>query len=179
MRGVVGTVVISLSLVATVLVARPLLDAAAQDTAERQVHQLVGTWVIDRNVATTADAPVVVVFTEDGAFIDAGGDAAGRWEAMGPDSATFSLVLLLEEPELTGYLFVAGQPIAFDASGDAFSQLYATTIVAADGTVLEASPLTESRAQRLPLIGEDGIGQPLTQMPVWVPAPTTDATPTA
>ena len=94
---------------------------------------------------------------------------------------SFSLVLLVEEPGLTGYLHVAGQPIAFDASGDAWTQMYATTIVAADGTVLEASPLTASRAQRLPLIGEDGIGQALSQMPVWVPAPATtqDATPTA
>ena len=50
------------------------------------VHPLVGAWLLDTDAADPANAPDVVVFTTDGAYIsvDAEGfPTLGVWEATG------------------------------------------------------------------------------------------------
>ena len=151
--------------------------ADAQDASPDAMagHPIVGTWVIDRNTATTNEVPVVVVFTTDGGFIDPGQGVAGVWEATGPRSAAMTIVPFVDGG--AGGYGVVRATWEVDAGGDAMSGPAVVTVVTPDGTVV-ATNEQASRATRLRVDPMANGGTALAGFPTWTPQPP-DATPTA
>ena len=73
--------------------------AAAQDATPSPMagHPMVGTWVVDRDLTTTTDAPSVVVYTADGGLLDPSQGVAGAWQVTGPRSAAWTLIQFVQE----------------------------------------------------------------------------------
>src|SRR5215207_9253246 len=86
--------------------AQPVVVAQAATPTTMNGHPLVGTWLLDTDADDPANAPEVIVFTADGAYIsvDAEGfPSLGVWEASGERSATLTFVSPgLEEEEEDG-----------------------------------------------------------------------------
>ncbi len=155
--------------------ARP---ASAQDGTPTALtgHPMIGTWVVDRDLTTTTDAPSVVVYTADGGLLDPSQGVAGSWRATGPRSAAWTLVAFPAEGP-PGYVVVRSTG-EVEAGGDTLTPSYSFTIVAADGTVV-ASGQGASRFVRMPIEPIEAEGTPLAGFPTWEPAPPSAATPTA
>jgi hypothetical protein len=150
--------------------------ASAQDATPTAMagHPIVGTWVIDRNTATTTEVPVVVVFTDTGGFIDPGQGVAGVWEPTGPRSAA-KTIIGFPEGGAGGYAVIRAT-WEVDEGGDTMSGPAVVTIVTPDGTVVATNELT-SHATRLRVDPIENGGTALAGFPTWTPAP--PATPTA
>jgi hypothetical protein len=150
--------------------------AAAQDATPAAMagHPIVGTWIIDRNTATTNDVPVVVVFTDTGGFIDPGQGVAGVWEATGPRSAAKTLIGF-PDGGAGGYVVIRAT-WEVDAGGDTMSGPAVRTVVTPDGTVVATNELT-SRATRLRVDPIANGGTALAGFPTWTPAPPATPTP--
>ena len=154
-------------------------SAVAQDATPTPMadHPLVGTWIVVRDVAMPNQAPSIVVYTADGGLIDPSLGVAGVWEATGPRSGAWTLVVFLDGGN-SGYVVVRciGE-VAED--GDSLSSVsYSFTIVAPDGTVV-MSDQAESIYTRLKVEPVEMGGQPLEGFPTLEPAPPVDATPSA
>jgi hypothetical protein len=151
-------------------------QAAAQDAtpAPTAGHPIVGTWVIDRDVTSTTEVPVVVVFTADGGFIDPGQGVAGVWEPTGPRSAAKTIIPFVDGG--AGGYAVVRATWEVDETGDTMSGPASVTVVAPDGTVVATDELT-SRATRLRVDPMANAGTALTGFPTWTPTPPADATP--
>ena len=76
-----------------------------------------------------------------------------------------------------GYVVLRG-PHAVDETGDGWTCECTFTVVAADGTVLDAGKAT-AHGTRLPIEPVEAMGMPLAGFPTWSPAAMTDATPAA
>ena len=161
-------------------VAMAARGASAQDATPTATagHPIVGTWIVDRNIATGAEAPVVGVFTADGGFTDAYQGATGVWEATGPNSVAFTLIAFNGPPEATTGYAVVRATWEIDASGETMSGPANVTVVLPDGTVVATEEFS-STATRLRVEPMDNVGSPLAAFPTWEPAPPADATPTA
>ena len=155
--------------------ARP---ANAQDATPTSLagHPFVGTWIVDRIPDDPTDIPTYNVITSDGAVIDPTQGGAGVWEATGPDTASFTLTGTIAD--LNAYFLVRGS-VTVDEGGGHATNIYSSTIVAADGTVMEDLSVVGATANyiRLRLEPVDATG-PLAEFPVWTPAPPSAATPT-
>jgi hypothetical protein len=151
-------------------------QASAQDGTPAALagHPIVGTWVIDRNTATTAEVPVVVVFTDTGGFIDPGQGVAGVWEPTGPRSAAKTLIGF-PDGGAGGYAVIRAT-WEVDEGGDTMSGPAVVTVVTPDGTVVATNELT-SRATRLRVDPMANGGQALAGFPTWTPAPPATPTP--
>ena len=139
-------------------------------------HPIVGTWIIDRDVTSTAEVPVVVLFTADGGFVDPRQGVAGAWEPMGPRSAAMTIVPFTDAG--AGGYVVVRSTWELDEGGDAMSGPAVVTVVTPDGTVVATNELRSS-ATRLRVEPMASGGQPLAGFPTWTPAPPADATPTS
>jgi hypothetical protein len=152
-------------------------QASAQDATPYPMagHPLVGTWIVDRNPADPTEIPTYNVLTADGGLIDPTVGGAGRWEATGPDTANFGLTGTIAE---LGAYFVVRGTLAVDAGGETGTASYSSTIVAADGTVMDQLTVAQGTARyaRFRIEPQDAVGQPLAGFPTWTPAP--PATPT-
>ena len=155
--------------------ARP---ANAQDATPTSLagHPFVGAWIVDRNPDDPTEIPTYNVITSDGTVIDPTVGGVGVWEATGPDTANFTLTGTITD--LSAYFLVRGSVTVEEGGGHA-TNIYSSTIVAADGTVMEDLTVTGATAKyvRLRLEPVDATG-PLAEFPVWTPAPPTAATPT-
>jgi hypothetical protein len=153
-------------------------NVAAQEATPMPMagHPFVGTWIVDRNPDDPSEIPTYNVITSDGTVIDPTQGGAGVWEATGPDSANFTLTGTIAD--LNAYFLVRGS-ITIDADGDHATNIYSSTIVAADGTVMEDLTATGATAtySRLRMEPVDATG-PLAEFPAWTPAPPPAATPT-
>jgi hypothetical protein len=154
-------------------------QASAQDASPAAIagHPIVGTWIIDRNIPTTAEVPVVVVFTADGGFIDPNQGVAGVWEATGPRSAAMTIIPFPGGRESTMYAVVRAT-WEIDEGGTTMRGPANVTVVAADGTVVATDELS-STATRLLVDPMENGGKPLAGFPTWTPAPPAEATPTS
>jgi hypothetical protein len=140
-------------------------------------HPMVGTWIVDRDITTTTEGPPsIAVYTADGGLLDPGQGVAGAWQATGPRSAAWTLVLFPQDGP-PGYLVVRSTG-EVDEGGNTLDSPYSFTVVAADGTVL-ASGQGMSHYSRLPIEPIEAEGTPLAGMPTWEAAPSTAATPPA
>lgn len=158
------------------LAAAPRTSIAQDATPTSMVgHPLVGTWIVVRDVTTPNQAPSIVVYNADGGLSDPSQGVAGVWEATGPRSGAWTLVVFLDGGN-SGYLVVRSiGEVAED--GDSFSSVsYTYTIVAPDGTVI-MSDQAESIYTRLKVEPVEMGGQPIAGFPTWEPTP--PATPTA
>jgi hypothetical protein len=165
-------------LVGLIAVGGGSLRTAAQDaTPAPEDHTLVGTWIVDTISASENDSPEIAVVTSDGGVVGLGANrvAGGRWQAIDEQAAELTLVTVFEQEGVGGYVIVRG-PHTVDETGDAWTCECTFTVVSADGTVLDSGSAPAS-GQRLPLQGMDLVGQPLTEVPVWVPLQP-EATPT-
>ncbi len=153
-------------------------QASAQDATPGATanHPIVGTWIVDRDLSGTTEAPVVVVFTADGGFIDAGQGVAGVWEPTGPRSAAKTIIPFVQGGA-GGYVVVRAT-WEVDEGGDTMSGPASVTVVTPDGTAVAESQLT-SRATRLRVDPIENGGTALAGFPTWTPAPPVDATPTS
>jgi hypothetical protein len=154
-------------------------NVAAQDATPTTMvgHPLVGTWIVDRNPDDPTEIPTYNVITSDGTIIDPTVGGVGVWEATGPDSANFTLTGTIAD--LGAYFLVRGS-IMVEEDGDHAINTYSSTIVAADGTVMDDLTVTGASATYIRLQHEpvDATG-PLAEFPAWTPAPPAAATPTS
>jgi len=146
---------------------------SAQETT---THPIVGTWIIDRDITSAAEVPVVVVFTSDGGFIDPGQGVAGVWEASGPQSAAMTIIPFTDGG--AGGYQVVRATWEVDEGGDTMSGPASITFVAPDGSVTMAIEVN-SNATRLKVDSMENGGQALAGFPTWTPAPPAEATPTS
>jgi hypothetical protein len=146
-------------------------ETVAQDATPAATgnHPFVGTWVVDTISASEHDSPEIAVVTPDGGVIGLGANrvAGGRWEAIDDQSVELTLVTVFEQDGVGRYVVVRG-PHTVDATGDAWTCACTFTVVGADGTVLDSGDAPAS-GQRLPLQGMELVGQPLVEVPIWVP----------
>jgi hypothetical protein len=154
--------------------------ASAQEATPTTMaeHPLVGTWIVDRNPDDPTEIPTYNVLTADGGVIDPTQGGAGVWEATGPDTANFTLSGTIME--LGAYFLVRGS-LVVDAGGGTATNSYSSTIVQADGTVLDELTVAQATAHyvRLRIEPQNAVGQPLAGFPTWTPATPTPATPTS
>lgn len=153
--------------------------ANAQDASPTALasHPFVGTWIVDRDPNDPTEIPTYNVVTSDGTIIDPTVGGVGVWEATGPNTANFTLTGTIIE--LNAY-FLVRSSITIDADGGYATNNYSSTIVAADGTVMEDLTSAGDTANYIRLLLEpvDATG-PLPEFPAWTPAPPSAATPTA
>ena len=136
-------------------------------------HPILGTWVIVRNIANTTEVPVIVVFTDEGGFVDPGQGVAGAWEPTGHRSAAMTIVPFLDP---AGGYAVVRSTWEVDEAGETMSGPAYATILGPDGAVVTTDQF-ESRATRLKVEPIENGGQPIAGFPKWTQATPTAATP--
>ncbi len=139
-------------------------------------HPLVGSWIVDRNPDDPTEIPTYSVLTAAGGLIDPTAGAAGPWEATGPEMANDTLSGTIAE--LGGYFVVRGTLTA-DAGGETATTAVSSTIVAADGTVMDQLTVAQGTARyvRFRIEPQDAVGQSLAGFPAWTPPPPATPTP--
>jgi len=170
-----------LALVGTFAVGRPLLDTAAQDATPTALaqHPLVGTWIVDPEVADPTNPPSFDVYMADGTAINVGseGATAGAWEATGPRTVMLTFTGLLRGAE-PATAFILRANVEVDEAGESYTATHSFTIVAPDGTILGAFPGGTARGTRLHAEAAAAAG-PLPGFPTWTPTTPVAGTPTA
>src|SRR6185503_897035 len=79
------------------LAARGHRAAAQESTPDAMAgHPIVGTWIVDRDVDGSTEAPTMLVHTADGSTIDPLFDVCGGWQPTGPHSANVTLFGLID-----------------------------------------------------------------------------------
>jgi hypothetical protein len=148
-------------------------------------HPLVGAWVIDTSAEDPAGPqeatvpPNVTVFTDEGTVLNAApgaGTDVGAWEATSPTAAAVTFVGLIEEEDFAGSVIIRAT-MDLDATGETFSGSYSYTVVAADGTVVEAGR-DMVRGTRITVEPVEAEGTPLAAVPTWMPEAAAAGTPT-
>jgi hypothetical protein len=144
-------------------------------------HPLVGTWLLDTNADDPANAPDVVVFTADGAYIsvDAEGfPSLGVWEASGERTATLTIVSPGVEEEDGAFVgtFMIRATGEVDETGDVFTAQYTGEFVEPDGTGTgEYGPGTATATR----IAAEAMGTPVGPLEVLFEEEEAAATPAA
>lgn len=147
-------------------------DASPTALAE---HPLVGTWLFDTDLGSQADPPELGVFTSDGIFVGLGSsESAGSWVASDPRTGALTLISRFDE-DGGGYAVIRG-PHVIDATGQTWTCDCTYTIVAADGTILDAGR-SSSQGVRIPVEPAEAMGTALAGAPTWSPAPAAIPTP--
>jgi hypothetical protein len=156
----------------------PNHDIAAQEATPGSLagHPLVGSWIVDTDIATDSDLPEIGIFTSDGTVFGLGATrwVSGAWE-MADDSTGSVTMAGVFAANGGGYVVLRGLH-EVDETGNAWTCDCAFTVVAPDGSVLTTGTAT-AHATRLPVESVDQAGMPLAGFPTWVPA--ADATPAA
>ncbi len=165
-----GVALVLLGLVATIGQGTRAQEATPIAMAQ---HPLVGTWVVDPDIASESEAPGLGIWTSDGIMTDPSG-IAGSWEVIDAQTAMVTFANIF--PDGSGYITIRG-PHVVDGSGNTWTSDYSWTIVGPDGTVLDSGEAT-ARGTRLVVESMDMAGQPLSTMHTWVPPMTAGATPT-
>jgi hypothetical protein len=136
---------IFLSVVIVMLLGPIFIGARSGATAQEATpttmkgHPLVGTWLLDTDADDPANAPDVVVFTADGAYISVDAEgflSLGVWEASGDRTALLTIVSPgLEEEDGAFYgTFMVRATSEVDETGDSFTAQYTFEFMEADGT---------------------------------------------
>lgn len=149
-------------------------DATPGDPAG---HPIVGTWIVDTISASDTDSPEIGIFHADGSAVGLGANrvAGGSWEVVDDHTVTMTLVTVSDSAGVGSYVVVRGTHV-LDETGNRWTCDDCTyTVVGADGTVLDSGTAPAS-ATRIPVQGPDAVGSPMTEVPMWMPAPP-DATP--
>jgi hypothetical protein len=148
-------------------------------------HPIVGAWIIDTSAEDPAGPqeatvpPDVTVFTDEGTVIDStpyGETGVGAWEATGPRAAALTFVIPIQEEDFAGHVIIRAT-LELDAAGETFSGPYSYTIVASDGTVVDAGR-DMARGTRITVEPVEAEGTPLAAIPTWMPEATAAGTPT-
>jgi hypothetical protein len=143
-------------------------------TTDLAAHPLVGAWMFDTDLASQADPPELGLFTSDGIFIGLGSsESAGSWTASDPQTGALTLISRFDD-DGGGYAVIRG-PHVVDATGDRWTCDCTYTIVAADGTVLDAGR-SSSEGVRIPVEPAEAMGTPLAGAPLWGAAPASTPT---
>jgi hypothetical protein len=148
-------------------------------------HPIVGAWVVDTSAEDPTGpqeatvAPNVSVFTDEGLVVNTapgGGSDVGAWEATSARGAALTFVGLIAEEDFAGTIIIRAT-VELDATGDSFSGPYSYTVVAADGTVVDAGRDMVS-ATRITVEPVEAEGTPLAAIPTWMPEAAGSGTPT-
>lgn len=91
-------------------------------------HPLIGAWTADTNADDPANAPSLVIFHDDGTFIQTAvdeGTGLGSWEATGPTSADLTILFPgpVENAVFPGFVTVRVQ-LEVDETSDTFTGMY-------------------------------------------------------
>jgi hypothetical protein len=142
---------------------------AQDDAADGDPHPIVGTWIVDQDVADTADPPALSIIMGEGAWYESNpavGDGVGVWVATGARTAAATIVFQVVDADGAIQATVkARADIEVDASGDAFTSTYAFEGTAPDGTLLFSGQAT-GRAARLAVEPRVPDGTPAVGTPV-------------
>jgi hypothetical protein len=151
---------------------------AAQDATPSSLegHPLVGTWMVDTDIATDTDLPEIGIFTSDGTVFGLGATrwVSGAWEAADESTGAVTMAGVFAANG-GGYVVLRGDHVV-DETGNAWSCDCTFTIVGPDGSVV-TSGMASAHATRLPIESVDAAGMPLAGFPTWSPA--AEATPAA
>ena len=148
-------------------------------------HPLVGAWVVDTSAEDPAGPqqatvpPDVTVFTDEGTVIDStpfGETGIGAWEATSSRVAALTVVIPVEEEDFAGSVIIRAT-VELDTTGETFSGPYSYTVVAADGTVVDAGR-DMVRGMRIAVEPVEAEGTPLAAIPTWMPEAAAASTPT-
>ena len=156
--------------------------AVAQEATPTAMHghPLVGTWLLDTNADDPANAPEVVVFSADGAYIsvDAEGfPSLGVWESSGARTATLTIVSTGVEGEGGPFAgtFMVRATLDIDETSDAFTAQYTGEFIEPDGTSTgEYGPGTATATR----IAVEAMGTPAGPLEVLFAEEEAAATPT-
>ncbi len=150
------------------------LSALAQEATPEGLssHPLVGTWIVDTNVAMDSDGPEIGMFHADGTVFGLGASrwVSGAWEAA-DDSTGLVTMAGVFDANGGGYVVLRG-PHTVDDTGDSWTCDCTFTVVSADGTLLDSGQAT-AHATRLPIETAESVGMTLPGFPTWVPAAAT------
>jgi hypothetical protein len=147
-------------------------------------HPLVGAWVIDISAEDPTGPqeatvpPNVTVFTDEGTVLNAApgaGTDVGAWEATGSRSAAMTFIGLIEEEDFAGSVIIRAT-IDLDEAGETFSGPYSYTVVASDGTVVDAGR-DMARGARITVEPVEAEGTPAAAVPTWLPEAAAAGTP--
>ena len=178
-RGPALVAVVAALLVGAVGIGRSAGAAAQEATpAATAGHPLVGTWIVDPEVADPTNPPSFDVYMADGTAINVGseGATAGAWEATGPRTATLTFAGLMREVG-SGASFILRANVEVDEAGESFTATHSFTLVAPDGTILAAVQGGTARGTRLHAEPAEAMGTPLPGFPTWTPATPEAGTP--
>jgi hypothetical protein len=131
-------------------------------------HPMVGTWIVDRVVDIPNDPPTTNVLTADGGLADSTAGADGVWEATGPNTANYTLIVI--DARAGTYTMIRGS-LEVDATGDTATASYSRTVVAAGGTVVDQQAEATAQYIRLRVEPQDAVGTPLANFPAWTAPP--------
>ena len=138
-------------------------------------HPLVGAWVIDISAEDPSGpqeatfAPNVTVFTDEGLVLNTApgaGSDVGVWEATSARGGALTFVGLIAEEDVAGTVIIRAT-YELDETGDSFSGPYSYTVVASDGTVVDAGR-DMARGTRITVEPVEAEGTPLAAVPTWM-----------
>ena len=153
-----------------------LLGARHSQTAAQEAtpaalagHSLVGSWIVDTDIATGSDLPEIGIFTSDGTVFGLGATrwVSGAWEAT-DDSTGLATMVGVFAADGGGSVVLRGFH-QVDETGNAWTCECTFTLVAPDGSVVTSGSAT-AHATRLPVESVDAAGSTLPDFPTWVPA---------
>lgn len=162
MRRLILPFAVVLILLIGITLGRPGLRTVAQESTDQ--HPIVGAWVVDTE-ADNPDNPLsLIIFHDDGTFIETGseGTGVGAWEATGEQTAALTILFPppAEEAGAPGFATVRVQ-IEVDETGDTFTGMYTVEFPGAEGSTSgEVGPVSVT-AER---ISVEPMGTPVMSM---------------
>ena len=148
-------------------------DAQDATPAALAGHPLIGAWLLDTDSNDPANAPSLVIFHDDGTYVQADADGSngiGTWEATGATSAALTALYLgRDESGGFGGTVKVRATIELDASGETFTAQYTLDFLDLAGASSgEIGPGTAT-AER---IAVEPMGTPAAELPRMNATPT-------
>ncbi|MDQ3656121.1 MAG: hypothetical protein M3457_13720 [Chloroflexota bacterium] len=118
-----------------IVAARPSIGSVAQEATA--AHPVIGAWVGDVDANDPANPPTLLLFHDDGTFLQAdpdGSNGVGAWEETGPNTASLTAIFHgLDETGAFGGSVMVRAAVVVDASGNTLTAEYTLDFAGADG----------------------------------------------
>ncbi len=118
-----------------IVAARPSIGTDAQEATTS--HPVIGAWVGDGDANDPANAPSLLIFHDDGTFLQTdpdGSNGVGAWEETGPTTASLTVIFHgLDETGAFGGSAMVRAAVEVDASGTTLTADYTLDFTGADG----------------------------------------------
>jgi hypothetical protein len=139
MRRVPVLVVVMLVSLLAIIAAGRSSPTRAQDASPAAMSQspLIGSWQLDTDTDDPSNPPELIVFSEDGAYLEFAidGPGVGRWESSGADTADLTIWFLGADENGYNGTTVVRASIQMSADGASFDADYTVELMQPDGTM--------------------------------------------